>query len=94
VIIRHFRRDQFVTAQMDAADALFLPAVVLGEFHHGAFPGPLAALIDPLHPLRRRLVPEERRGEIRVVDLDRVAKNRPAVALSVGYQDHERAVAT
>ena len=39
VIIRHFRRDQSVTAQMDAAEALFLPAVVLGELYHGAFRG-------------------------------------------------------
>ena len=37
VVIRHFRRDQSVTAQMDAAEALFLPAVVLGELYHGAF---------------------------------------------------------
>lgn len=39
VVIRHFRRDPPVTAQMDAADALFLPAVALGELYHGAFRG-------------------------------------------------------
>ncbi len=39
VIIRHFRRDQAVTAQLDAAGALFLPVVVLGELYHGAFRG-------------------------------------------------------
>ncbi|MCC6233938.1 MAG: type II toxin-antitoxin system VapC family toxin [Verrucomicrobiales bacterium] len=39
VVIRHFRRNPTVTAQMDAAEALFLPAVVLGELYHGAFRG-------------------------------------------------------
>lgn len=39
LIIRHFRRDQAVTAQLEAAEALFLPAVVLGELYHGAFHG-------------------------------------------------------
>lgn len=39
VVIRHFRREPPVTERMDAADALFLPAVVLGELYHGAFRG-------------------------------------------------------
>lgn len=39
VIIRHFRRASSVTAQMDAAEALYLPAVVLGELYYGAFHG-------------------------------------------------------
>lgn len=40
VIIRHFRRDQAVGQQLEEAEALFLPAVVLGELYHGAFHGP------------------------------------------------------
>ncbi len=39
VVIRHFRRVQAVTEQLEAAEALFLPAVVLGELYHGAFHG-------------------------------------------------------
>ena len=35
-----------------------------------------------------------RRGEIWMVDLGMVQKNRPAVILSVNYLDHERAVVT
>ncbi len=31
VIIRHFRRVQAVSRQLEEAEALFLPAVVLGE---------------------------------------------------------------
>ena len=40
VIIRHFRRVQAVGRQLEEAEALFLPAVVLGELYHGAFRGP------------------------------------------------------
>jgi mRNA interferase MazF len=39
-------------------------------------------------------MPKARRGEIWLVDLGMVAKNRPAVVLSVEYLDHERAVVT
>jgi tRNA(fMet)-specific endonuclease VapC len=39
VVIRHFRREPPVTERMDAAEALYLPAVVLGELYHGAFRG-------------------------------------------------------
>lgn len=39
-------------------------------------------------------MPRGRRGEIWIVDLGMVQKNRPAVILSVAYLDHERAVVT
>lgn len=39
-------------------------------------------------------MPKARRAEIWLVDLGMVAKNRPAVVLSVEYRDHERAVVT
>ena len=39
-------------------------------------------------------MPKACRGEIWMVDLGMAAKNRPAVVLSVEYQDHERAVVT
>jgi predicted nucleic acid-binding protein len=40
VVIRHFRRIQAVSQQLEAAEALYLPAIVLGELYHGAFHGP------------------------------------------------------
>ena len=40
VVIRHFRRVQAVTQKLETAEALYLPAVVLGELYHGAFHGP------------------------------------------------------
>ena len=36
-VIPHLRRDESVTKQMEAADRLYLPAVVLGELFHGAY---------------------------------------------------------
>jgi mRNA interferase MazF len=39
-------------------------------------------------------MPKARRGEIWIVDLGMVQKNRPAVILSVAYEGHERAVVT
>lgn len=39
VVIRHFRRVRAVSEALEAAEALFLPAVVLGELYHGAFHG-------------------------------------------------------
>lgn len=39
VVIRHLHRESAVTDLLEAAEALFLPAVVLGELYHGAFRG-------------------------------------------------------
>lgn len=39
-------------------------------------------------------MPVARRGEIRLIDLGYSAKMRPALVLSVAFDDHERAIVT
>ena len=39
-------------------------------------------------------MPHARRGEIWLIDLGYAAKTRPAVVLSIGVEDHERAIVT
>ena len=37
VVVAHFRNDPDLTARLRATPAIYLPWVVLGELHYGAF---------------------------------------------------------